>query len=158
MWRLKQARHSERSLLSASEGHGWKGKQPLLNEPLKECSLYLGFIIFIVNPSQPSSASHSFRARAAKYYIIHQPKSQGWKISQLNDKYDYRVVISKSFLSIKVFKWDVLTLFSNTHTSSRLKEVERACEKEKVRDKSADNSRGKPSDSAAPNPFSEGAS
>lgn len=29
-----------------------KEKQPLLNEPLTECPLYLGFIIFIVNPSQ----------------------------------------------------------------------------------------------------------
>lgn len=79
MWRLKQARLSE---LSVSEGHGWKGKQPFLNEPLKEGPLYLGFIIFIVNPSQPSSASHWYRATAAKHAIIREPKSQGWKIPQ----------------------------------------------------------------------------
>lgn len=48
-----------------------KGKQPLFNEPLKECPLYLGFIIFIVNPSQPSSASHSHGASAAKFGIIY---------------------------------------------------------------------------------------
>ena len=29
-----------------------KEKQPLLNEPLRECPLYLGSIIIIVNPSQ----------------------------------------------------------------------------------------------------------
>lgn len=30
----------------------FRGKQPLLNEPLKGCPLYLGFLIFIVNPPQ----------------------------------------------------------------------------------------------------------
>lgn len=49
----------------------FRGKRPLLNEPLKGCPLYLGFLIFIVNPPQASSA--------AKSAIIHPPKSQGWK-------------------------------------------------------------------------------
>lgn len=44
-----------------SERRGWKGKKKkpshLLNEPLKESSFYLGFIIFIVNPS------HAFHLR-----------------------------------------------------------------------------------------------
>lgn len=71
MWRLKEARHSE---LSVSEGRSWKGKQPLLNEPLKGCPLYLGFLIFIVNPSQAS-----FVAESA---IILSPKSGGWKKPQ----------------------------------------------------------------------------
>lgn len=68
MWRLKESRHSE---LTVREGRSWKGKQPLLNEPLKGCPLYLGFLIFIVNPSQALSA--------AKSAIIHSPKSESWK-------------------------------------------------------------------------------
>lgn len=98
------------SLLYAREGHGWKGKQPLLNEPLKECPLYLGFITFIVNPSQPSSASHSFRASAAKCTIVYEPKSQGWKIPQLNDNYDYYEVIPPKCLFLKLLKWNVFCL------------------------------------------------
>lgn len=53
-----------------------KGKQPFLNEPLKGCPLSLGFLVFIVNPSQASSAAQSA--------IIHSPKSGGWKRKSLN--------------------------------------------------------------------------
>lgn len=55
------------SLLRVGEGHGWKGKQPLLNKPLKHCPLYLGFIICVVNPLQPSS------------FIPSVSTSQGWE-------------------------------------------------------------------------------
>lgn len=79
------------SSLSAKD----EGKQPLLNEPLKERPLYLGFIICTVSPPQASSASHSCSASVAKCSIIYSPKSQGRKIPQRNDKYDYCEVKSK---------------------------------------------------------------
>lgn len=72
-----------------------EGKQPLLNEPLKERPLHLGFIIFTVSPPQVSSASHSCSASVAKRSVIYSPKSQGWKIPQRNDKCDYYEVKSK---------------------------------------------------------------
>lgn len=102
MWRLKEARHSE---LAVSEGCIWKGEQPLLNEPLKGCPLYLGFLIFIVNPSQASSAAQSAS--------IHSPKSKGWKKASTHDKN------GSWFQRWSVFKllvWNILlfNVFRNT--------------------------------------------
>lgn len=92
-----------------------KEEQPLLNEPLKKCPLYLGFIIFIVNPSQASSASHSYNASAAKRTILYKPKPRGWKIPPPDDKHDYYEVISEDILFSKPAPVNTVTLFNNTH-------------------------------------------
>lgn len=92
-----------------------KEKQPLLNEPLKKCPLYLGFIIFITNPSQDSSASHSYNASAAKHAKLYKPKPRGWKIPPLDDKQERCEVISEELLFSKPAPVNTVTLFNNTH-------------------------------------------
>lgn len=110
---MKEARHSE---LAVSEGRSSKGKQPLLNEPLKGCPLYLGSPIFIVNPPRALSA--------AKCAVIYPPKSQGWKKPQRATKMMTRTPNPKIIFSSNCLE-EISFVKSVQHHTSVIQSVKR---------------------------------